>query len=187
MLVGLAALERRVNRLPAAQRALIEQVVSALVERDPVQLGRLSRLMHRTDRKAGDQARERRELEAQNLVRVLTLANEVERQSLKGEQLGVSRQRLNQLRQEGKLLGVKLPMHREFLYPRWQFGKDARVLPALPRLLSVAREAGLDGLDLHLLMTSSRRRGEKPLVDRLRAGGPHNERYLAGVIRGSGG
>ena len=77
-------------------------------------------------------------------------------------------------------------MHREFLYPRWQFGKGARVLPIVPRLIAVAREAGLDGLDLHLLMTASRRKGERPLVDLLPAAGPRAERYLLGVIRGSG-
>ena len=189
--MGMAALQRQVDGLPVGQRSaliqVLDQVAAALLRREPRQLQRLSVLMRQTAaRTVNGEAEERRELEVQNVLRVLAAAGEVERQSLNARQLGVSRQRLNQLRQEGRLLGVKLPMHREFLYPRWQFGKGARVLPIVPKLIAVAREAGLDGLDLHLLMTASRRKGERPLVDLLPAAGPRAERYLLGLIRGSG-
>ena len=46
--------------------------------------------------------------------------------------LGVSRQRLNALRKEGRLLGLKVPIRRELHYPTWQFDPDGRPLEALP-------------------------------------------------------
>lgn len=190
--VGEAVLARagELAPLPGAWRAALvqglTQVVVALLKQDPDQLQRIAEVLRERPRARERETDERSELEAENLLRVLVLARQVERESLTARQLQVSRQRLNQLRDEGKLLGVKLPMHREFVYPRWQFGRSARVLPVVPRLLAAARAAGLDGLDLHLLMTGNRVRGERPLVDHVRRGDQDDERYVLEVIRAAG-
>ena len=84
----------------------------------------------------------------------------VEERSLPGprlqRQLGVTRQRLQQLRAEHKLLGLRLPLRRELYYPTWQFGADGAPSPAMPRLLAAAEEAQLSALDLDAFMTSER-------------------------------
>lgn len=67
---------------------------------------------------------------------------------------GLSRQRLLQLRRARRILGLRVPTRRDFIYPRWQFGTDARPLPQLKEILRVAREAELDDVSLHLLMTN---------------------------------
>lgn len=189
--IGEAVLARssEVSALPGPRRSAIirglQQVVLTLLRQDPEQLQRLSDFLRDTPRtpESNGDADERQDLEAQNFLRILAMAKRVENQSLAARELPVSRQRLNQLRDEGKLLAVKLPMHREFLYPRWQFGRDGRPLRAIPRLLEVARRAGLDGLDLHLLMTANRVKGERPLVHHLRTGDEEDERHVLDIVR----
>lgn len=192
--IGEAVLARA-GELPALsdswRSALVKsltQVVKALLTQDPEQLQRLSDLLRDTPRVSQREADERSDLEAQNLFRVLAMAKQVEKQSMTAKQLRVSRQRLSQLRAEGKILGVKLPMHREFVYPRWQFDRAGRVLPVMPRLLDIAKDARLDGLDVHLLMTSNRLEGERPPADLLRKGDEDDRQYVLEVIRaGAGG
>jgi hypothetical protein len=128
-----------------------------------------------------------RELERENLLRVFDGWQELLGRSVGGPELagrlGVSRQRLNALRKEGRLLGLKAPIRRELQYPTWQFGSDGRPLEALPRLLAAAREAGLDPADLDALMVSPTAGEGRPLIDHLRAG---DEALVLGVIRAAG-
>lgn len=97
------------------------------------------------------------ELEASGRLQVLALYRTVEEESLTVAELeaaGISRQRLKQLRDQNRLLGVKLPFQRGFLYPRWQFARDLRPRGFLPRVLAAAAEEGLDALTVHRVMTN---------------------------------
>lgn len=130
------------------------------------------------------------ELEARNRLRVFARYRRIEERSLSGsglqEQLGVSRQRLGQLRKEKKLLGVRLPIHREVHYPLWQFGEDGRPLGVMTRLIEAAKEAGMGELALDSLMTNPAAvdagDGETP-ADLLRSGDTEAEEYVLGVVR----
>lgn len=130
------------------------------------------------------------ELEVRNKLRVFARYREIEERSLSGtelrERLGVSRQRLGQLRKEERLLGVRLPIRREVYYPLWQFGEDGRPLEAMPRLIETSEEAGLGALVLDALMTNPAAvgagDGETP-ADLLRSGDPEAEEYVLGVVR----
>jgi hypothetical protein len=128
-----------------------------------------------------------RELERENLLRVFEGWQELLGRAIGGPELarrlGVSRQRLNALRREGRLLGLKVPIRRELQYPTWQFDPEGRPLAALPRLLTAAREAGIEPADLDALMVSPTAGEGRPLVDHLRAG---DEALVLGVIRAAG-
>ena len=98
--------------------------------------------------------------------------------------VGIEPERLDVLRRAGKLLGVRPPGSLDHLYPGWQFGVDGKPLPAIPRIVAAAREAGLDELRLYELMTNrvgllDRRR----LVDMLREG---REEHVLDAIRTAG-
>jgi hypothetical protein len=127
------------------------------------------------------------ELERENLLRVFDGWQALLARSISGpvlaKLLGVSRQRLNQLRREGRLLGLKIPIRRELHYPAWQFESDGQPLPVLPQLIEAAREADLDLRDLDALMVSTRAGEGVPLIDRLRAG---DLAYVLGIIRAAG-
>ena len=98
------------------------------------------------------------ELERRNQLRVAAHWQCVESRSLSSaeleKRLGVTPQRLEQLRAERKVIGLHLPQRREVYYPLWQFAEDGRPLPVLPRLLDAAAEAHIDPLALDALMTS---------------------------------
>lgn len=80
--------------------------------------------------------------------------------------LGVSRQRLRQLRQSGKLLAISEGKRRSALYPYWQFssnegsgegsGPDAEpgapLLHGVDQITAAAREADMSGYVLHFWM-----------------------------------
>lgn len=101
---------------------------------------------------------ESEELEMRNRLRVFARYRGIQERSLPGselqERLGVSRQRLGQLRKEKRLLGIKLPVHREVHYPLWQFDGDGRPLEEMRRLVDAARRAGLGAVALDALMTN---------------------------------
>lgn len=69
-------------------------------------------------------------------------------------ELGLSRQRLNQLRKDERLFAIQLPYRRSFLYPRWQFDRTFKPKPEMPELIAAAQAAGLEPIDLHVLMTN---------------------------------
>jgi hypothetical protein len=115
-------------------------------------------------------------------LRVLTMYEQVRREvHTVGwlEEQGVSRQRLNQWRQAGRLHGIKgVPGVRGFAYPRWQFDDTLHPREFMPALTAAAEDARLDALALHLLMTNPAagggqtplallEQGEHALVERL--------------------
>ncbi len=134
-----------------------------------------------------DTAQQLVDLERENVLRVFDGWQEVLARSIGGpelaKRLGVSRQRLNMLRREDRLLGLKVPIRRELHYPVWQFREDGQPLAILPRLLEVAREAELHPRDLDALMVSADAGEGKPLVEHLRAA---DEAYVLRVIRAAG-
>jgi len=95
---------------------------------------------------------------------------------------GVSRQRLEQLRKQDKLLGFQPPFERGFFYPVWEFDDQGRPSPHLPALIAAANEAQLDALSLHQLMVSETTSKRGPLMTALRAG---DIDYVLDVVRAS--
>lgn len=125
---------------------------------------------------------------ARNAARLLEERLLLERGSLPAEAvqraLGVSRQRLHQLRRDGRILGIVAPGRRGARYPAWQFGPDGRVLPGVEPIAAAAREAEMAPATLHAFMeTPSDRLGGRapaallsvgeaaPVVDLLRSVG----------------
>lgn len=49
--------------------------------------------------------------------------------------IGLSRQRLNDWRRAGRILGIEAAK-RGFRYPEWQIGRDGRILPDIPAILA---------------------------------------------------
>jgi hypothetical protein len=80
-----------------------------------------------------------------------------------------SRQRLQQLRDEGRLFAIKSPYERGLIYPSWQFGAGYEPRAVMAQLLDVAKDAGLSALSLHQLM-SGKRDGRQTGVELLDAG-----------------
>lgn len=113
-------------------------------------------------------------LQVRNLLRVWAGWGRFLERSLPGSlvqrQLGVSRQRLQQLRAEGKLIGFTVPGRRDFYYPVWQFDPAGFPVASLPRLLAAAAEARLGLETLDALMTTPESGGGTPLSERLRRG-----------------
>ena len=71
------------------------------------------------------------------------------------ESHGVSRQRLNQWRRRGQLIGVAdVPGVKGFAYPRWQFTDGLRPKPWLRAIVDAAAQSRLDPLALHQFMTN---------------------------------
>lgn len=95
---------------------------------------------------------------------------------------GVSRQRLEQLRKQDKLLGFQPPFERGFFYPVWEFDEQGRPDPHVPALIAAAREVQMDALSLHRLMVSETASERGPLMTALRAG---DSGYVLDVIRAS--
>jgi hypothetical protein len=96
---------------------------------------------------------------------------------------GLSRQQLEQWRKLHKLIALKPPFGRGFIYPAWEFNQDARPLDLIPALAQAAREAHLDPLSLHRLMVSDTATPEGPLTKALRAG---DDDYVLNVVRAAG-
>ena len=146
-------LEREIKRLPARKRRALtltlDRLVLALVSEDTETLEAF--VEPEAERGKGD-------VRARNVARLELLGEEVRGESLPGRelgaQLGISRQRLQQLRESGRLLALKPPLRSEFWYPRWQFDASGAVRGVVPDLLAAAQRAHLSPLSLHLLLTS---------------------------------
>ena len=97
-----------------------------------------------------------------------------------GQRLGISSQRIDVMRRGGELVGIRLPPTQEYVYPSWQFDADLRPRASVPRLLQAAREAGVDELRLHELMTARMGlTGGRTLADALREG--RDEQVLTAI------
>ena len=182
--------EKSFQELPKGERealsGAISGIVRVLISGSAADIAALEEKLRRDERRTDSLD----ELEARNRLRVFARYRGIEERSLSGsglqEQLGVSRQRLGQLRKEKKLLGVRLPIHREVHYPLWQFGEDGRPLGVMTRLIEAAKEAGMGELALDSLMTNPAAvdagDGQTP-ADLLRSGDPEAEECVLGVVR----
>ena len=184
-------IEERLRKRPKGERealsGAIRGVARVLLDGSSAEIAALERDLRRRDEgRAGSLG----ELEARNRLRVFARYREIEERSLSGSELqgrlGVSRQRLGQLRKEKKLLGVRLPIRREVYYPLWQFGDDGRPLGIMPRLIAAAEEAGMGTLALHALINNpgavDAGDGETA-ADLLRSKNPEAEEYVLGAVR----
>ncbi len=167
----------------------ISRITRVLLDGSSVDIAALEDKLRRDPENEGHPA-SLDELEVRNRLRVFARYREIEERSLSGpmlqERLGVSRQRLGQLRNEKRLLGLRLPIRREVHYPLWQFGEDGRPLGIVPRLIEAAEEAGMGALALDALMTNQAAvdagDGETP-ADLLRSGDLEAEECVLGVVR----
>jgi hypothetical protein len=154
--MSLKTLEHEVARLPESDREEAEDAVTAVgsvLIQDTGALMDVARLVRpgTTDEESQSLAAQ----EARNLRRVFALWRRAGEESLSADDLGVSRQQLKHLRDGGKLVSLRLPMHREFVYPAWQFDSaTGQPLDGIPEVLEAAAEANLSPLGLHLLMVS---------------------------------
>lgn len=154
--MSLKTLEHEVARLPESDREEAEDAVTAVgsvLIQDTGALMDVARLIRpgATDEESQSSAAQ----EARNLRRVFALWRRAGEESLTADDLGVSRQQLKHLRDGGKLVALRLPMHREFVYPAWQFDSTTgRPLDGIREVLEAAAEAKLAPLGLHLLMVS---------------------------------
>lgn len=95
-----------------------------------------------------------------------------------GALTGMDPGRLETLRRRGELLGVPVGDHYEF--PSWQFGPDGKPLPALQRVVSVARSVGIsDERLVQLLNARAGLRSDRCLGDALRDG---NVEHVVSVV-----
>jgi len=154
--MSLKTLEHEVGLLPESDRKEAEDAVTAVgsvLIQDTGALMDVARLVRpgTTDEESQSRAAQ----EARNLRRVFALWRRAGEESLTADDLGVSRQQLKHLRDAGKLIALRLPMHREFVYPAWQFDSaTGQPLNGIPDVLEAAEEAKLSPLGLHLLMVS---------------------------------
>lgn len=184
-------IEKSFQELPRGEREALSGAISGiarvLLDGSSSDIAALEGKLRRNERGADSLD----ELEVRNKLRVFARYREIEERSLPGselqERLGVSRQRLGQLRKEERLLGLRLPIRREVHYPLWQFGEDGRPLAVLPRLIEASEEAGMGALALNALMTNpaavESEAGGATLVELLRSGDPEAEEHVLGVVR----
>ncbi len=112
-----------------------------------------------------------------------SIATRLHEESLSGSwlatRLGVDTGKLDAMRRDGELIGVRLPGEQSWHYPAWQF-RNGRPRPLVPAIVREARAAGLDELRLYEVMTMRLGLGgERRLADLLVAG--EDEAVLAGV------
>jgi hypothetical protein len=112
-----------------------------------------------------------------NIVRVLEdrvrLRDETLRSGAVEKIIGVGRERIRQMREGGRLLGIVQGERRPTLYPYWQFTEDGKVVEGLEEVVAASREVGMDPETLHFFMTEPDGRigGATPPVELLRRGG----------------
>lgn len=171
-LLDQSAASRNSKRIQVAGRAAVD-AFEVLMSGGAGQVARVSDLLAQVRSDIPAEEMELEELEASGRLELLALYRSVEEESLKVSELeeaGISRQRLKQLRDQDRLLGIKLPFQRGFLYPRWQFGEDLTPASFLPEILAAARKEGLDELTVHRLMTDPDAGGGTPLCALCRRG-----------------
>jgi hypothetical protein len=185
-----AEIEKSFQERPKAEREMLAGTIShithVLLEGSPADIVALESNLRQGQERRSDSVDE---LEARNKLRVFARYRGIEVRSLPGselrERLGVSRQRLGQLRKEKKLLGLRLPIRREVYYPLWQFDGEGEPLGIMPRLIEAAEEAGVSALALDALMTNPDTvdaRRETP-AGLLGSGDPAAEDYVLGLVR----
>ena len=156
------AVQDRLKAFPAAERsareAVLETLVEVALEASLADLQRLKQGLARLpsiDAEAPAPAA-LAAARARNAARVLEERLRLERTCLPATAvmrgLGVSRQRLHQLRKAGRLVALDARGPRGGLYPAWQFGPDGRIAPGIERLIRAANEAEMGPATLHAFM-----------------------------------
>lgn len=185
-------INQQLERLPKKRREAISDTLTAvartLLSRPSGSILELESRLRETAPATGepDSARPElvEELETRNTLRKFAQWRRIEERCIPGpelaRQLGVSRQRLEQLRGERRLLAIRIPFRREALYPVWQFGSDGSPLPEMPRLLEAAQQSALSALDLDALMTAESAGNGRTPAELLRAG---ETEYVLDLVR----
>jgi hypothetical protein len=84
--------------------------------------------------------------------------------------LAVDPLKIDAMRRAGELIAVRKPGSTEWLYPAWQFS-EWRPRASVPRIVNVAREAGIDESRLYEVLTAPLGLGSgKRLADLLKDG-----------------
>lgn len=169
-------LNGRIARLPSERRSAVTKALVALGE---ALIDESPRTLRTFTRKDAAQAR--------NTARLELLLKQLREDTIDSgelvETMGLSRQRLAQLRDSGRLLGFQPPFRTTFWYPRWQFDGQWNPRPVVIPLLRIASEVGLSPLGLHLTLTNPAAGIDgTPLVELL---DDHSEDVLE-IIAGSG-
>lgn len=145
-------LSQEIRGLPKERRTAVESAAAVLVRALMEESPRTLRAFVSFRRANPSPIRER------NQARLELLSEQLRSQSMQGRELGratgLSRQRLQQLRDRGRLLGFQPPLRSEYWYPRWQFDADWAVRAIVPQLLAAAMDARLTPLGLHLTLTN---------------------------------
>jgi hypothetical protein len=187
-----ADVTRELERLPRKRREAISDTLTAvartLLSRPSASILELESRLRETAPVTGEPETASpellEELETRNALRRFASWRRVEERCIPGPELaralGVSRQRLEQLRDERRLLALRIPFRREAMYPVWQFGPDGSPLPVMPRVLQAAEEARLSALDLDALVTSEGAGNGRTPAELLRAG---ETEYVLGLVR----
>jgi hypothetical protein len=148
------ALATEVARLPERDREDAVEALTAIgstLMHDLSALRDTARILSSASIVSGSQAAQ----EARNLRRMFALWRRAREESVTADDLGVSGQQLKRLRDRRKLVALRLPMHREFVYPAWQFDSGTgQPLEGVSEVLAAAGEAKLSPLGLHLVMVS---------------------------------
>ena len=163
---------RELARASTAGRATVD-AMSLLMTGDEGAVARVEEALanlglSRISTTTGEASRDPEDLERWGRLKMLAFYRAIEEASFKVadlEEVGISRQRLAQLRAKDELLGIKLSFQRGFVYPRWQFGRGMKPKPYLPDLISAARREGLDAISLHGLMSNPEAGGGEPLYE----------------------
>jgi hypothetical protein len=123
------------------------------------------------------------EAEARGRLRLQALYQKIIKESESVAELaewGLSRQRLKQLRDAERLFAIDVPFHKGLLYPSWQFDPaDHRPRAIMPTLIRAAKEADLDAISFHQIMTNPRAGGGTAPCDLLDVG---REDLVLGIL-----
>lgn len=172
----LGKIERKLERLGPDERRLREGLINGFAqlvaaEDSSERLSEIESALESLPR-VGEGVSREASLEAakiRNVARVLEdrarLKEECLRSSAVEKALGVGRERLRQMREQGQLVGIAQGERRPTLYPYWQFTGGGDLVEGLEGVVSASREAGMGPEKLHFFMTEPNGRlgGKSPL------------------------
>lgn len=174
----LGEVERKLQRYEPEERALREKLISTLAslvlgedEGAEQRLREAEEILERFPKVSAEEepsAEAFQAARARNLLRVLEDRRRLRNECLRPAQVegfvGVGRERLRQLREAGKLVGIVQGERRPTLYPYWQFRDDGERVEGIEEIVRAGREVGMGEETLHFFMTepSERLGGERP-------------------------
>lgn len=181
----LGEVERKLGRLGPEERRLREELIGVfanlvVAESSSDRLREVEAALEELPKVGEESLAAGSALEAarmRNIVRVLEdrvrLRDETLRSGAVEKIIGVGRERIRQMREGGRLLGIVQGERRPTLYPYWQFTEDGKVVEGLEEVVAASREVGMDPETLHFFMTEPDERigGATPPVELLRRGG----------------